>query len=83
MNWFTHYTRPPRKGLPAGGRNHVKRSPFRTLCGIRLQPWLRNRTFIMDARMRRPAYPNCKKCDRLYRETRAEAEELPTWPVLG
>jgi len=83
MNWFTHYTRPPRKGLPPGGRNHVKQSPFRTLCGIRLQPWLRNRTVIVDALTRRPAYPSCKKCDRLHRETWAEPEALAAWPVLG
>ena len=87
MNWFTHFTRPPRKGLPPGGRNHVKRSAFRTLCGVPLQPWLKNGTVIIDALSRRPAYPDCKKCERLFREGCAAGPPrdgaLAPWPVLG
>ena len=87
MHWFTHYTRPMRKGLPPGGRNHFRCSPLRTQCGVRLQPWLKNQTVIIDALTRRPAYPTCKRCDRLRPVLRAEEgprrDALPAWPVLG
>ncbi len=65
MNWFTHFTRPARRGLAPGGRNHVKRSLERTLCGIELQPWMENRTVVMDPMTGLGAYPDCKRCARI------------------
>ena len=65
MNWFTRYTRPLRKDLPPGGRNHIRKLPTCTLCGIALDAWMKNRTLIMEVGSRKRAYPNCKTCQRL------------------
>ena len=79
MNWFTHFTRPLRRAAAPGGRNHVKRSPNRTACGVSLEPWLRNETLIMDAVTQRPAYPFCLRC----RQVLTSPEPKVAWPVLG
>ena len=76
MMWFTRYSRPARKGLPPGGRNHIKTSYTRTLCGTRLQPWIRYRTLILDVASGRRAYPDCASCRRLYAK-RLEAAAKP------
>ena len=65
MTWFTHYRRPPRRHVAPPGRDHVRKSPIRTLCGIPLQPWMRNQTVILDPTTGGHAYPRCKTCDRL------------------
>lgn len=86
MTWFTRYSRPARKDLPPGGRNHIKTSSTRTLCGIRLQPWIRYRTLIMDAATRSRAYPDCASCKRLHakrRETAAKSAFTPTAPLAA
>ena len=79
MMWFTRYCRPARKGLPPGGRNHIKTCSTRTLCGIRLQRWIRYRTLIVDANSRRRAYPDCASCRRLY----AKRWEVAAKPVAA
>jgi hypothetical protein len=66
MVWFTRYSRPARKGLPPGGRNHIKASSARTLCGIRLEGWIRFQALIVDVASRRRAYPDCASCRHLY-----------------
>ena len=65
MNWFTHFTRPARRGLAPSGRNHVRRSAERTLCGVRLEAWLRNQVTVLDPLTGEGAYPDCKACARL------------------
>jgi hypothetical protein len=76
MNWFTHFTRPARSGFAPGGRNHVRRSSDRTLCGVRLQAWMRNRVIVLDPLTGDGAYPDCKVCTRL-----SERHGLPARPV--
>lgn len=78
MVWFTRYSRPSRKGLPPGGRNHIKASSTRTLCGIRLQRYLRYETVIVDADRRTRAYPDCASCSRLY----AKRQEVAVKPAV-
>jgi hypothetical protein len=65
MNWFTQYIRPLRKDLPPGGRNHIRKSPTCTLCGITLHAWMKNQALIMEVGSRERAYPDCKTCQRL------------------
>lgn len=62
MSWFTHFTRPSRRGLPPGGRNHVRRSRERTLCGLAVDPWIARPYLIMDPLSGGRAYPDCKRC---------------------
>ena len=62
MGWFTHFTRPARKGCPPGGRNHVRHDGDDTLCGIRMPAWLVGRVVVLDPRTCGPAYPDCKRC---------------------
>ena len=62
MDWFTHYTRPPRKGVAPAGRNHVRLSSTRTLCGLALPAWLASRVVILDPLTSAPAYPDCRRC---------------------
>jgi len=62
MGWFTHFTRPLRKGIAPGGRNHVRRDLGDTLCGVRMPAWLVGRVVILDPRTGVPAYPDCKRC---------------------
>jgi hypothetical protein len=65
MDWFTHYTRPESRVAPPGGRNHVRRSTTRTLCGLRIPAWLVSRTVILDPLTGGPAYPDCRRCAHL------------------
>ena len=65
MNWFTHFTRPVRRGLAPNGRNHVRRDSGHTLCGIGLERWMANRVVILDPLTGDEAYPSCKRCVRL------------------
>lgn len=65
MNWFTHFTRPARRGLAPNGRNHVRRDSEHTLCGIRLDRWMANRITVLDPISGTAAYPTCKRCTRL------------------
>ena len=62
MDWFTHFTRPARVGVPPGGRNHVRRSLTRTLCGLPLPRWLRSHFVILDPCTGAQAYPDCRRC---------------------
>jgi hypothetical protein len=86
MTWFTRYSRPARKDLPPGGRNHIKTSPTRTLCGIRLQPWILNRPLVMDVASQERAYPDCANCRRLYAkrlEVSARSSFRPAAPLAA
>jgi len=78
MNWFTHFTRPARSGVAPGGRNHVRRSSDRTLCGVRLQAWMLNSVIVMDPTTGSGAYPDCKMCARL-----SNRHGLPATPVAA
>lgn len=71
MTWFTHYTRPARRGLAPGGRNHVRSGGSRTLCGVALPPWLVSRAVICDPLTGSRAYPDCKRCARMARRRAA------------
>ena len=86
MKWFTRYSRPARKDLPPGGRNHIETSSTRTLCGVRLQPWIRYRTLVMDVASRKRAYPDCASCRRLYAkrlEASAKSAFTPATPLAA
>ena len=75
MIWFTHFTRPARKGSPAGGRNHAREMTARTLCGIPLGRGLKNRVVILDPFTRARAYPDCKRCAAIARRRTADGAE--------
>ena len=47
---------------------HVRRrAADRTLCGVRLQRWMRNGVTVVDPLTGSGAYPDCKVCARLSR----------------
>ncbi len=83
VRWFTHYRRPPRNRYPPGGRNHVKESPTRTRCGIRLEWWMHNETVILDAATRERAYPDCKTCRQLGASDHRRAARRAVEGALG
>lgn len=82
MTWFTHFTRPARKGLAPGGRNHVRRPDGRTLCGIRLPRWMRLRIVVLDPLTGAEAYPTCRRCSHLAQQCGVGAGPAPG-AVLG